>query len=302
MKYRKLGTTDLEVSVICLGTMTFGEQNSSEEAFALIEQNSGNMIMNIQRGNREHAVAVLVVELASNLRLLAAPHEQRAEGGAREPGEPFGGGVVLLVCGANHVVVPKRSQSEAEHADGVVPEKDPVEGDAAAEHPGGAIEAHVQRQLIAGDVVERLLRAHALRGEVLVWGLVDTDRDLGVPVGGSARAVGPTLRRDVLFLRAASRLGLARGLEHDARDETALLGRHVVADGMFDTANRRLDDDGGCVLHRAPRALLAPGPEGGAVGAQGELTVHLLAVLHPVLGGVHERAQRRGERREVHRQ
>ncbi len=33
MKYRKLGTTDLEVSVICLGTMTWGEQNSQEEAF-----------------------------------------------------------------------------------------------------------------------------------------------------------------------------------------------------------------------------------------------------------------------------
>ena len=33
MKYRKLGTTDTDVSVICLGTMTWGEQNSQEEAF-----------------------------------------------------------------------------------------------------------------------------------------------------------------------------------------------------------------------------------------------------------------------------
>ena len=33
MKYRKLGTTDIKVSVICLGTMTWGEQNSEEEAF-----------------------------------------------------------------------------------------------------------------------------------------------------------------------------------------------------------------------------------------------------------------------------
>ena len=33
MKYRKLGTTDLNVSVICLGTMTFGEQNSQLDGF-----------------------------------------------------------------------------------------------------------------------------------------------------------------------------------------------------------------------------------------------------------------------------
>ena len=33
MKYRKLGTTNLKVSAICLGTMTFGEQNSQSEAF-----------------------------------------------------------------------------------------------------------------------------------------------------------------------------------------------------------------------------------------------------------------------------
>jgi len=31
MKYRKLGTTDLDVSVICLGTMNFGEQNTESE-------------------------------------------------------------------------------------------------------------------------------------------------------------------------------------------------------------------------------------------------------------------------------
>ena len=33
MKYRKLGTTNIDVSVICLGTMTWGEQNTQSEAF-----------------------------------------------------------------------------------------------------------------------------------------------------------------------------------------------------------------------------------------------------------------------------
>ena len=32
MKYNRLGGSALEVSEICLGTMTFGEQNSEEEA------------------------------------------------------------------------------------------------------------------------------------------------------------------------------------------------------------------------------------------------------------------------------
>ncbi len=37
MEYRKLGTTTIEVSVICLGTMTFGEQNTEAEAFEQLD-------------------------------------------------------------------------------------------------------------------------------------------------------------------------------------------------------------------------------------------------------------------------
>jgi len=33
MKFKKLGNTDLDVSLICLGTMTYGEQNNQEEGF-----------------------------------------------------------------------------------------------------------------------------------------------------------------------------------------------------------------------------------------------------------------------------
>ena len=33
MNYKKLGNTDLDVSTICLGTMTWGEQNTQDEGF-----------------------------------------------------------------------------------------------------------------------------------------------------------------------------------------------------------------------------------------------------------------------------
>ncbi|HID81569.1 MAG TPA: NADP(H)-dependent aldo-keto reductase [Chromatiales bacterium] len=37
MQYRKLGQTDIEVSLICLGTMTFGEQNTEAEAHSQLD-------------------------------------------------------------------------------------------------------------------------------------------------------------------------------------------------------------------------------------------------------------------------
>src|SRR6185295_10152741 len=37
MEYRRLGRTDIQVSVIGLGTMTFGEQNSESEGHAQID-------------------------------------------------------------------------------------------------------------------------------------------------------------------------------------------------------------------------------------------------------------------------
>ena len=33
MEYRKLGSSNVKVSLICLGTMTWGEQNSQKEGF-----------------------------------------------------------------------------------------------------------------------------------------------------------------------------------------------------------------------------------------------------------------------------
>ena len=37
MEFRKLGNTNINVSVICLGTMTWGEQNNEKEAFSQMD-------------------------------------------------------------------------------------------------------------------------------------------------------------------------------------------------------------------------------------------------------------------------
>ena len=37
MKYNKLGHTNIEVSQMCLGTMTWGEQNTEKEAFEQLD-------------------------------------------------------------------------------------------------------------------------------------------------------------------------------------------------------------------------------------------------------------------------
>ena len=44
MKYNKLGNTDLDVSLICLGTMTYGEQNSEAEAHEQLDYSVANGI------------------------------------------------------------------------------------------------------------------------------------------------------------------------------------------------------------------------------------------------------------------
>ena len=44
MKFNKLGNTDLDVSLICLGTMTWGTQNTEKEAFEQMDYAVGQGI------------------------------------------------------------------------------------------------------------------------------------------------------------------------------------------------------------------------------------------------------------------
>ena len=66
MEYRKLGNTNIEVSVICLGTMTWGQQNTEEEGVFLSdaamqkleEDKGGTRRRRLQSGEKSHALAV----------------------------------------------------------------------------------------------------------------------------------------------------------------------------------------------------------------------------------------------------
>ena len=51
MKFKKLGTTDLNVSLICLGTMTWGTQNTEKDAFEQMDYSIGSGI-NFSRASR----------------------------------------------------------------------------------------------------------------------------------------------------------------------------------------------------------------------------------------------------------
>ena len=44
MKFKKLGNTNLDISIICLGTMTWGEQNTQNEGFEQMDYSLDNGI------------------------------------------------------------------------------------------------------------------------------------------------------------------------------------------------------------------------------------------------------------------
>ena len=42
MNFKKLGNTNIQVSSICLGTMTWGQQNTQKDAFSQIDYALGS--------------------------------------------------------------------------------------------------------------------------------------------------------------------------------------------------------------------------------------------------------------------
>jgi aryl-alcohol dehydrogenase (NADP+) len=45
MQYKQLGESNLKVSEFCLGTMTYGQQNTIEEAHQQLDFEAGNPLM-----------------------------------------------------------------------------------------------------------------------------------------------------------------------------------------------------------------------------------------------------------------
>ena len=56
MKFKKLGNTNLDVSLICLGTMTWGTQNSEKDAF---EQMDYSLDQGINFFDRQLLVSII---------------------------------------------------------------------------------------------------------------------------------------------------------------------------------------------------------------------------------------------------
>ena len=68
MNYRKLGNTDIKVSTICLGTMTWGEQNTQEEGF---EQ----MDFALEKGVNFQRPSYIEMEMAEKFLSLVPQHD-----------------------------------------------------------------------------------------------------------------------------------------------------------------------------------------------------------------------------------
>ena len=64
MKFKKLGTTDIDVSLICLGTMTWGTQNTEKDAFDQMDYavSQGINFFDTEKFTRCHQLLTLMVK------------------------------------------------------------------------------------------------------------------------------------------------------------------------------------------------------------------------------------------------
>ena len=64
MKFKKLGTTDIDVSLICLGTMTWGTQNTEKDAFEQMDYavSQGINFLTLQKFTLCHQLLTLTVK------------------------------------------------------------------------------------------------------------------------------------------------------------------------------------------------------------------------------------------------